>query len=315
MHSTRQLLLHEEGTAAVAITSSCKQAPRRASAISPRSYLTQTVNPRTLPVSRPSAPRLYQLALSRVLASPLLLPGLAHSPAGSEAGTPAHLSYGVSYYDPEYLPWDVQLLQRLWASGQMPGPEPACAATLAAAPEDVSPGLGAPAAARDGGGGASRPACSAVHVQPSVLGGAALVAHVPTLFYCPCCPRDVYDAVVRANQAAGTLHNVAIIGNSFRGQADAALLLRAFGGLGAGMGPGRGPVGGGMGGGAGGRAGGRGLGAEGLNGGLGAGAGEGKGEVEGEEAFVQLVAEGKVVELMLPDFAAHGVATALHLFF
>ncbi len=279
-------------------------------------YQTQALNLRP---SRPSAPRLYQLALSRVLASPLLLPGLAHSPSGGEAGAPARVSYSMSYYDPEYLPWDAQLLQRLWASGPPPRPHSPPRGDFSTPPPPPSPPHGDGGGGGGGGGGigdtggAASPACSAVQVLPSALGGAALVAHVPTLFYCPCCPRDVYDAIVRANQAAGTLHNVAIIGNSFRGQADAALLLRAFGGLGAGMGPGRGPGGGGMGGGAGTRAGGRGLAGAGLGGGLGAGAGMGE-EGEGDEAFVQLVAEGKVVEVMLPDFAAHGVATALHLF-
>ncbi len=263
----------------------------------------QAPNPRA---SRPSAPRLYQLALSRVLASPILLPGLAQSPPVGDAGAPAHLSSNVSYYEPEYRPWDVQLLQRLWASGPPspassphrgeptstagahtavppsaatqpvppgPGPGPAAAAPSGAASQSVSSGLSAPAADRGGGTGggiADAPACSAVHVRPSLLAGAELVAHVPTLYYCPFCPRDVYDAIVRANQAAGTLHNVAIMGNSFNGQADNTWLLRAF------------------------------MLGEGLD--------------WEEEVHMRLVAEGKVVEVTVPEFAAHGVATALHLF-
>ncbi len=187
------------------------------------------------------------------------------------------------YFDPEYLQWDLDLVRRLWrAQGSSSG--------SSSGSTDGSPGFQvAPLTAPVAGVAAAAAAAPA----------AALVAHVPTLYYAPCCPREVYDAIVRQNLAAGTLRHVALIGNSLRAQSDSALLLRAFGGGGAAgmmMGAGaRVPAGGGGP----------------AAGGGSAAAGGGR---EGEEAFVELVAQGRVVEVMLPDFAAHGVAIALHLF-
>lgn len=52
------------------------------------------------------------------------------------------------------------------------------------------------------------------------------VVQRPTLFYMPCCPRDLYAAVIAQNRAAGTLHNVCILGNSLRSLKDSNQLLQ-----------------------------------------------------------------------------------------
>ncbi|GFR49343.1 hypothetical protein Agub_g11363 [Astrephomene gubernaculifera] len=181
----------------------------------------------------------------------------------------------VLYFDPEYLDWDLELIRHLRHQG--------CTATKDPPVEITALAAAAP---------------------PH-----ALVAAEPTLFYAPCCPRELYDTIIRSNLATGTLHNVALIGNSLRAQSETALLLQALGGarsLGGGIGFGTGTgVGGG------------GLVGNGRSYRPTASSQEadlGEQEEEKGEAFLELVSSGRVAEVMLPDFAAHGVATCLHLF-
>ena len=75
--------------------------------------------------------------------------------------------------------------------------------------------------------------------------GGRRVAHVPTLFYLPHCEDTLTEALLAANAAAGTLGNVAVLGNSWaayaerwavpswaahRGEPPPATLLRLAGG-------------------------------------------------------------------------------------
>lgn len=61
-----------------------------------------------------------------------------------------------------------------------------------------------------------RPGCSQVLVRDE---GGRRVAAQPTLFWMPHCEAALTDALLAANLAAGTLHNVVILGNRFSGYA------------------------------------------------------------------------------------------------
>ncbi|GIL52367.1 hypothetical protein Vafri_8258 [Volvox africanus] len=315
-----------------------------------------------------AASRLYQLALSLVLASPSTLQALgdpqsrpsASAPKPDSAVTaaeqePTHSTRAqatainsiattapefcppvadggrlphpvmdrVLYCDPEYLEWDIRLIENLWRSPASNGSDlPLQTEALGDTDKWKEPlrSQGQMDATAEEAPPTQRLVAATVATASATAAPpGTLIAYTPTLFYAPCCPRELYDEIVRRNLAAGTLHNVALVGNSLRAQAETALLLRAFGG----------------GGGIGGSAGMTGLASSGIGGlpsaasagGVGgrfcapssrAGQGQernGQGQLmTGEETFVELVACGRVVEALLPDFAAHGVAIALHLF-
>ncbi|GLI68186.1 hypothetical protein VaNZ11_012530 [Volvox africanus] len=303
-----------------------------------------------------AASRLYQLALSLVLASPSTLQALGDQQARPSASAakpdsavkaggqePTHSTGAqaaainsaattvpkfcppvadggrlphpvierVLYCDPEYLEWDIRLIENLWHSPANNGFDPplqtAALRDTGKWKEPLRSQGQMDATAEEAQPMQQLAAATIATAAATAAPPATLIAYTPTLFYAPCCPRELYDEIVRRNFAAGTLHNVALVGNSLRAQAETALLLRAFGG------------GGGIGGGAG-MAGLASAGIGGRFGALSSGAGQGQERdgqgqlMTGEEAFVELVACGRVVEALLPDFAAHGVAIALHLF-
>jgi hypothetical protein len=113
----------------------------------------------------------------------------------------------------------------------------------------------------------------------------------PTLFYMPCCTRQMYHNLLGANWAPEQLAQLAILGNSFSSLAGSSLLLAAL----AGGGP---------------RAGGQ----------LGDGAG-GSEEGPGDDGYdaasdraALLAGAGAVSEVLIPDMNVHGVAVSLHTF-
>ncbi|GIL79562.1 hypothetical protein Vretimale_12277 [Volvox reticuliferus] len=315
-----------------------------------------------------AASRLYQLALSLVLASPATLqcrgdqqsrpsvtapkpasavtaaeqkslhsiraqaaaiPSVATTapdscpPVADGGQLPHPVMEQVLYFDPEYLEWDIRLIEKLWHSPVSNGHGPPLQMeALGGADKWREPlrSQGQVDATTEEAPPTQRLVAGAVVTAAATTAPpAALTAYTPTLFYAPCCPREVYDEIVRHNLAAGTLRNVALVGNSLRAQAETSLLLRAFGG-------GVNSLGGAAGMAALAAAGIGGLPSTVSAGGVGGdrvsssrvGQGpERNGQREmmaGEEAFVELVACGRVVEVMMPDFAAHGVAIALHLF-
>ncbi|EFJ45962.1 hypothetical protein VOLCADRAFT_93714, partial [Volvox carteri f. nagariensis] len=203
-----------------------------------------------------AASRLYQLALSLVLASPAVLPGLGEplQQATSEIAVPTALSKieadtaatatadavvqeiaaqeaqaQVQYFDPEYLEWDVRLVRQLWWGTPHDGVSRRLPPGVGGVVEEQEEEGSTPECAQDEDG-QRRGQRAAITIAAAAAPTVALVAHEPTLFYAPCCPREVYDMIVRHNLAVGTLRNVALVGNSLKAQADTAILMRAFGG-------------------------------------------------------------------------------------
>lgn len=204
----------------------------------------------TVAESTRAAPRLYQLALALSLPS-LLQPDIpptipsnrrfpepniasqASTPTSSPQSTlspdsqgtpdkqdpPATHAATVRFYDPAFDAFDLSLLhdlgceagtsvQDLHSSSEtfaLPVAEEACNVTTM---QDIS----------------GTDATNLQSVCPP--SNRQWVVRQPTLFYMPCCPRDLYAAVIAQNRAAGTLHNVCILGNSLRSLKDSNQLLQ-----------------------------------------------------------------------------------------
>lgn len=130
----------------------------------------------------------------------------------------------ICFYDPAFDAFDLSLLQHLGCkagrsaqsvqsaacvqSATSTAPNVTEVATTGASPQDAS-GLD-----------------SASLQAPSPANMGEWVVQRPTLFYMPCCPRDLYAAVIAQNRTAGTLHNVCILGNSLRSLTDSNQLLQ-----------------------------------------------------------------------------------------
>lgn len=63
--------------------------------------------------------------------------------------------------------------------------------------------------------------------QPNTGSASSHPCQPPCLMvYAPCCPRALYSQILATNLAAGTLRNVAVLGNSFRAQGDSSALFK-----------------------------------------------------------------------------------------
>ena len=176
-------------------------------------------------------------------------------------------SIAVQFYDPAYSAFDRQLVTALGgvvltaptAAGQgsdespapgdespapgdespAPGDESPAPGDESPAPGDESPtpgdtpcpaGHGATAVAKEPGsvtGHASSLPSTSTSSLPSTCSTPGLHANVATLFYMPCCPRQLYDQVVACNQlkGGGSLQRAAILGNSFSSLRDSSALF------------------------------------------------------------------------------------------
>ncbi|MEW5301639.1 MAG: hypothetical protein WDW38_002648 [Sanguina aurantia] len=198
----------------------------------------------TMAESTRAAPRLYQLALALSLPSLLrpdstpinqagtsqsttspssLSSSLARSTAGSSIPlsaavvavqhSPAESVPMIRFYDPAFDTFDLSLLRHLGCE--------AATSTQSVQPPQTSTSE----ACMD----TSQPLSSSsdgANPRSAVSPETRWVVHQPTLFYMPCCPRDLYAAVIAQNKAAGTLCNVAILGNSLRSLTDSNQLLQ-----------------------------------------------------------------------------------------
>lgn len=109
----------------------------------------------------------------------------------------------------------------------------------------------------------------------------------PTFLYMPCCPRELYEAVLDANWSKDALGKLVVWGTSFQSMGATAGFFAAL---------------------------------------AGASAGGGRPQVQDPTAagstssrqslarVESVTSRGAVLELFGPDFAAHGIGTSLHLF-
>jgi hypothetical protein len=152
---------------------------------------------------------------------------------------------------------------------------------LALALQELLPGLAGPPEAFD-------PAFTPFDAQLLRALGFKVLAHdercarrvvQPTLFYMPCCTRQMYGQLLGANWQPEQLALLAVVGNSFSSLAGSNLLLMAL----AGGGP---------------------AGEEGL----------GDRHDAASDKAVLLAGAGAVSEVLIPDLNVHGVAASLHTF-
>lgn len=142
--------------------------------------------------------RVHQLALA--LSLPSLLPGLQQPPA---------------FADPEFGPFDERLITALGGRVVPVDRLDSSQSTHHLQPQNPA-SLGG---STHGNTGGSTKDDTCGSTAGSTAGGTLLL-------YAPCCPRALYAQVLDLNMQAGSLHRVAILGNSFASLGDSSPLFQ-----------------------------------------------------------------------------------------